>query len=337
MKTGKNDIILNEFNKLIKQIQFDIDNSSNKAESTKHMFRLQSIKKAINAIQNINFNIKSVDQVKDIQGIGKGSLARIAEILQTGKLKEINEDAINKSYVKYIDELSDIFGIGRKTAIALFKKHNIKSIDQLKKLHSQNKIDLPDNIVKGLKYYGHIKENIPRLEIDMLANVFKDILYNIDPELFGTICGSYRRLQMSSNDIDMLLIHPSYKNKSSKIKINYIELFLIELQNKGYLVDTFTSIDVHTKFMGLIRLSDKHPIRRLDIRFIPIESYYYALFYFTGPKDFNKKVRQIAIDNNYILNEYGLYNSSGKLFPAKSENDIFKHLNLEYISPEKRK
>jgi DNA polymerase/3'-5' exonuclease PolX len=89
--------------------------------------------------------------------------------------------------------------------------------------------------------------------------------------------------------------------------------------------------------MGFCRLNNNTPIRRLDIRFIPYESYYYAQLYFTGPKDFNRKMRQVALDMGYTLNEYGLYDEKGKSFVVKSEKEIFELLNMEYLSPNLRK
>ena len=329
----KNTNIINQFKLLIKLIQFDIDNATDKKEKVKHGFRLASIKKALKVITEYNKEIKSADQLKDLPGIGKGTAQRIDEILKTGKLSEIKEDIINDKYLKYIDELVEIYGIGRKTAINLFKKYNIKSISELKQLYDEKKIELPDNIVKGLKYYGKFKENIPRAEIDLIYEYLRKVILSVDPELHGIICGSYRRLQKTSNDIDMLIVHP---NKSNKSKVNYLSKLVLELIKQGFIVESLTSPESETKYMAFARLSEKYPVRRIDIRFIPYESYYYATLYFTGPKDFNRKMRQIAIDSGYKLNEYGLYDENNKLIKANSEKEIFEHLNMEYISPEFR-
>src|ERR1700744_6004817 len=112
-----NNNIVSEFKKLIRQIQFDIDHSTNQKERMTHMFRLQNIKKSMKIIEKYPQKIKSPDQLKGTPGIGKGTLERINEILETGKLKEINEDAINEKYLDYLDKLEEVFGIGRKKAL----------------------------------------------------------------------------------------------------------------------------------------------------------------------------------------------------------------------------
>jgi hypothetical protein len=331
-----NKVIINEFNKLIKQIKFDIDASKNKKEEITNSYRLLTIQKIIKILENFPEKITSSEQLKNIKGIGKGTLARIDEILETGKLSEIKQEILDQSYLNYLDELEEVYGIGHKTAISLFKKYNIKSIKELKKLYKSGLIDnLPQNIIKGIQYYGKIKENIPRKEIDKIDNYLSITLSKINKELFGIICGSYRRLKATSNDIDILLVHPSIKTKKDMKKINYLNLFIEKLIKDKFIIDSLTDVTVPTKYMGLCKFNN-NPIRRIDIRFIPNESYYYALLYFTGSKDFNKKMRLIAINMNYTLNEYGLYNEKNKLFKVNSEKEIFDLLGMEYVDPQYR-
>ncbi len=334
-----NTIIINEFNKLIKQIKFDINNINNN-KNNKNLYRLQSIQKSLEIIKSLDFEIKNIKEIENIKNIGKGTLSRVDEILKTGKLSEINniiESMSYNDYLNYIEELKTIYGIGEKTAINLIKKYNIKSITDLK--NNLDKIDLPSNVIKGLKYINKIDTNIPRINIDKINNYLQNIIYNIDNKdnkLFGIICGSYRRLKPFSSDIDMLLIHPEI----SDININnnkYFSKFINKLIEEKFIIESFTATDVTTKYMGLCNFNNN--IYRIDIRFIPFESYYYALLYFTGSKDFNKKIRLAAISLDYILNEYGLYDKNKKLVAKnkiKSELDIFKLLNLEYIDPSQR-
>jgi DNA polymerase/3'-5' exonuclease PolX len=331
-----NDDIINEFEKLIKQIKFDIDTAKNKKESLIHSYRLATIQKVIKVIKEYPTKIKNGDELKDIKGVGKGSIDRINEILKTGKLSEIKKEQIESDYIKYLDELDDVFGIGRKTATELYKKFNIKSIKELKKAHKDGKITLPDNIIKGLKYYGKFKENIPRKEMDKINEYIMKTLKKIDKDLIGEVCGSYRRKKETSNDIDVLISHKKIKTKTLAEKSDYLFKILLALINDKFIVDSLTELTVPTKYMGFCKIS-KNPIRRIDIRFFGYESYPFGLLYFTGSKDFNRMMRQVAVDMGYTLNEYGLYNIKEKKYlKAKDEKDIFKLLNLEYVDPEFR-
>ena len=47
-------------------------------------------------------------------------------------------------------------------------------------------------------------------------------------------------------------------------------------------------------------------------------------------------MRKVAKDKGYKLSEYGLFDSNGERFKIKSERDIFKKLNMEYLPPRLR-
>jgi DNA polymerase/3'-5' exonuclease PolX len=329
-----NSTIISEFKKLIKQIQNDIDHSESKKQSIVDMYRLSSIKKVIKILEEYPHRITSSEQLKGIPGVGKSSLSRIDEILKTGKLSEIKE--IKNVNEETIEELSKIHGIGRKKAYELINKFNIKSISELKKAVKSGKITLPEGITKGLKYVKYIKEHIPRSEMDSINAYIQNIIPTIDKKLSGIICGSYRRLKDFSNDIDILLVHPKIKTKDDVEEKSYIEKVVTKLKKDGFIIDSLSDEAVTTKlYMGICKW-DKNPMRRIDIRMIPYESYYFSLLYFTGSKDTNKKMRQVAIDMGYKLNEYGLFDENGKPIHVSSEKEIFNLLGLEYISPEKR-
>ena len=77
----------------------------------------------------------------------------------------------------------------------------------------------------------------------------------------------------------------------------------------------------------------------VDLRVVPKESYGAALQYFTGSKDHNIIVREIAIKKGYKLNEYGLFKISGKKeikIAGETEEKIYEKLGLDYIEPEMR-
>jgi DNA polymerase/3'-5' exonuclease PolX len=330
-----NDLIIDQFKLLIKQIEFDIDFTTGKIQMV-NMYRLAAIKKVVKIIENYKNKITSSEQLKNIKNIGSKTLLRIDEILKTGKLSEIKIDEEVHKYLSIIEKLENVIGIGRKKAYDLFKNHNIKSVEDLKEKIRKKEIELPDNIMKGIKYIDQIKENIPRSEINELKDILMNITRIIDPQLFCVVCGSYRREQSTSNDVDIIITHNKIKTKKDAEENNYLMKFINYLKKENIIIDSLTSDTVVTKYMGIYKLNDS-PLRRIDIRYIPYESYYSAILYFTGAKDFNKKMRMIAIELGYTLNEYGLFNDKNEKFNIKSEKDIFDILNMEYLQPSQRK
>jgi len=330
-------IIISEFKKYIDQIKNDMDKATTRNEELKHSHRLNSVRKVIDIINNYPHEIKKGEDLEDIKGVGTKSIIRINEILSTGKLSEIKK---RKNISKYADDLEKIIGIGRKKALELIRKHKITNVQQLDDSYKKGKIELNNKIIMGLKYKDVFDEKIPRNEIDEIDKYIHKQLPKIDKELFGIICGSYRRIKKTSSDIDLLITHPKVKNMKDLKNNNHLKNFIKILKEKKFLLDDLTDKDITTKYMGFCKLNKSSKVRRIDIVYIPYESYYTALLYFTGSGDFNKNMRRLAYDLGYKLNEYGLYlKKNNKLIKIKikSERDIFYKLGMEYIDPNNRK
>jgi len=335
-----NKLIISEFEKLTKQIDHDIDNSKNSNERMKNLFRLKQIGNALNIIKNYKQKISSGIQLKDVKGIGKGVISRIDEILGHGKLSEITMQTQDINISNSIDELKEIYGIGDKMANDLVKNYDIKSVEELVKANKNGDIKLNNNVLVGLKYRKKYKQQIPRCEMQKMETYIQTIAKKINGKLEVRICGSYRREKPFSNDIDCMLAHPSIVSKDDILnKKNYLHKFIEYLKDEEFIVDSLTSDTVDTKFMGFCQYKKK-PIRRIDIRYIPYESYYSALLYFTGSGSFNQAMRKEAKKKGYKLNEYGLFkiksDDTYKIIKVKSEKDIFKKLGMDYVEPKDR-
>jgi DNA polymerase/3'-5' exonuclease PolX len=127
---------------------------------------------------------------------------------------------------------------------------------------------------------------------------------------------------------------------------NILASYVKHLHKIGFLLDDLTDKDFKTKYMGFGRFSfnklsltqsNDNPIRRVDIRLIPMSSYFPALLYFTGSYTFNQEMRSNAKKLGYKLNEYGLYDiRTGEQIIILSEQEMFKKLNMIYKDPEQR-
>jgi DNA polymerase/3'-5' exonuclease PolX len=325
--------IIEQFEKLIKFVQLEVDNAKQNNEvklATINTFRLSQIKKSLQIIKKYPKEISdNLDEFGELSGIGKGTINRIKEILKTNKLAELDNFKEDEND-KIIEELETIVGVGRSNALA-FIKDGIKSVQDLKDKIKQNKIKVNDKILLGVKYHNKFFGNIPRSEITKINTFLTKKIKEINIELklnkkneyFFTICGSYRRKKPTSGDIDILV---SKKGDDGNLKI-----FIDKIRE--ILVDDITD-NYEKKYMGFAKYDD-NPIRRIDIRYIPNESYYTALLYFTGSVELNKKMRQEAKAKGFKLSEYGLFKKNKKL-EINSEYDIFKILEIPYIEPRLR-
>ena len=201
----------------------------------------------------------------------------------------------------------------------------------------------------GIKYFHDIEKRIPRKEIEQMDNIITKVLKTMkNKDIISKVCGSYRRGNKDSGDIDILLWHPLFKDYDSLSCLNNNNNILLKLvkvlSSVGFLYDHIT-VDGNTKYMGICKVKS-NPYRRIDIRFIPYNSLASALLYFTGSANLNKKMRMEAQTKGYKLNEYGLYKGyfdkkqNKEIFDEKfdtpTEESIFKLLDMTYLKPTDR-
>ncbi|MCL4453242.1 PHP domain-containing protein [Ferroplasma sp.] len=131
------------------------------------------------------------------------------------------------------------------------------------------------------------------------------------------IAGSTRRMRETVGDID-ILVTSEQPEKVMDLFIKYggVKSTVVMGESK-----TTVLLDIGTT---------------CDLRVIKPESFGSALQYFTGSKDHNVKVRKIAIDHNYKLNEYGLYAGDKNIMEGKDERAIYRELGMDYVPPEMR-
>lgn len=346
----KNKIIIEHLRRLVEHIENQIRSSGLPEDRKKHGFRLSSIRKGIQLIQEYPEEITSGRQARQIKGIGKGISDRIDEILRDESLAELEEDmGQGEDSNRIIAELTTVSGIGVVKARELMVKYELEGVEDLIQrwqagLIKVGRHELTHHIEVGLRWYHDTKQKIPRNEMDVYSTVLEEVARSIDKDLKTQICGSYRRGKSQSSDVDVLLTHPNLRTEPEVTvsKIKYLPMLLEALVDRKIIVDSMT--DHHkssTKYMGVSRIKEDAHMRRIDIRFVAYESWATALYYFTGSGTFNKLFRGIALQRGYTLNEYGIYKLNekgerGELIPTFSEEQIFDVVGVEYLTPGER-
>lgn len=346
IKNPDNKYIVDEF---IRYFDWIYSNYTKSQKSSKeNYYKLLVIKKTIGIIAKFSKTIVSGKDLENIKGIGPKTIARINEIIDTGKLSEIKS---GQNQILAVKELSEIYGIGPVKASEFYVKYKIKNLKQLIEAYQKGIIELTDQMKLGIKYKNKLKTKIPRILIASLEIFVHDKIYKLDKNFISVICGSYRRGKNFSSDVDILITHKNLKSKNDTGK--YLKTILDNL-SKYFIVDSLTtSFNTHFQGFASFKLipglptdydkslfNPKTNVIRLDIIMVPIQYFYSALLHFTGSGDFNQKLRLHAKSLGFKLSEYGLVkiNKFGKEIhiPSNSEQDIFKALLLKYVPPEKR-
>ena len=333
-----NELLIKIFEKLIKINEYLNKTSNDSNFIRQNEFRIRSLKTGLKAIKNLSSTISSSVQLSNLPGIGKGIKDRIDEIIKTKKLIELDQlcstiDCENLDKKNLKDELLSIVGVGLSLADKLLKEYKIISVQEFIKLVQTNKLKVSKTIELGIKYYKKLKFNIPRQEITKTLDFLQKQISQIDDSLIIQICGSYRRQKLTSNDIDLLITSPLILTPNLKEEEKIIQSIVSKLHSSNFLIDDITP-SATNKYMGFSQ-SNKFPVRRIDIRFIPFLSWYPGILYFTGSKNLNLTMRNKAKKLGYKLNEYGLFKGTKNIY-VESEEEIFNLLGMKYLEPQER-
>ena len=313
-----------------KLIITELTHIKNASIAQRDTWRIRAYTKAIEAIQSIDIPIHTIDDVQGVSHIGINTIKKIQEIIDTGKSKKADQ-VRNDPDISLIVQLTHITGVGPVLANKLVKIHHVSSIQDL--LDRQKTLLTPRQQL-GLKHFHDTMLRIPRTEMDTHHKYITGFSSKINATI--TISGSYRRGASDCGDIDVLI------RDDHDIGTTILQTLIQLLKEENYIIDDIASGE--TKYNGYCRLSTGRLdiSRRIDILYTTTTKYPFALLYFTGSGPFNQELRSQLSKKQLRLNEHGLKKKVvSKWFPVntkhiKTEQDIFKLLNIPYIIPSKR-
>ena len=290
-----------------------------------NVFRVRAYERAAQSVEDLpNLLEKYIkeDRLQEIPGIGKELAERIKEYSVTGKIK-LFED-LKKTIPPGLLELLRIPSVGPKTAKLLFDRLKIKSIAGLEiAIQAKKLIGLPgikektiENIQKGIAIVKRGQERMTLAQATAAALEFIEPLEKLPEVKKISTGGSLRRCKETVRDIDILIA----SDKPRETMRSFVKLPMV----RDVTAEGDTKASVRTK-------NDT----QIDCRVVADRSFGAALLYFTGSKDFNIKMRQLAIKKGLKINEYGIFRND-RFICGKTEEEIFKTLGMSYIPPELR-
>ncbi len=300
------------------------------SDSPNAFFKSRAFRKASEIIDSLPIDlddkkfIESPQLLIAMEGIGKAIAAHIVEYLKTGKIEDYEK--MKKESPVDLEELLNIQGLGPKKILKLYKLLGVTNIETLKEASESGKIAQLDgfgeksqqNILESLSFAILNKDRRPYIEVEKIVDAYLEYL-DLDKSIIQIQpLGSFRRKKDMIGDIDFL-VSSKDPEKSMKHFIDYPKVDKI-LANG----ETKSSVWLKDKIQA-------------DIRIVEDDSFGSAMQYFTGNKDHNVKLRNIAIDKGYKLSEYGLFDrKTDELIESKSEERIYKILKLQFPIPELR-
>jgi DNA polymerase (family 10) len=289
-------------------------------------FRIRAYRRAAMNVEAIPKDVAAMseEELCSLPGIGKDLAHKIRQFVDTGRI-DVHEE-LQKKVPRGLLEILRVPGVGPKTARLLFDKRNVKSLEELEALLRSGKLaGLPgiqakteENIRKGIAQLRKGMERFPLGKALPIARGIVDLLQEAVPGARVALAGSIRRWKETVRDIDVL----AACRKPEAITKAFVGLPGIrEVLERGTTKSSVLTVD------GI----------QVDLRVVAEDSFGAALQYFTGSKEHNVRLREMASRRGLKVNEYGVFREAdGRRLGGREEEDVYKALGLPCIPPELR-
>ncbi|MFC4801026.1 DNA polymerase/3'-5' exonuclease PolX [Neobacillus sp. GCM10023253] len=289
-------------------------------------FKISAFRKAANALETDERSLLEIDDFTALSGIGKGTAAVIEEYIKEGSstvLKELKEEV-----PPGLIPLLQIPGLGGKKISKLYQELEITDVSSLKEACEAGRVQglagfgkkTEEKILSAISNVGTRPERLPlayMLPIAEWIEVNLGKFTNIDR---FSRAGSLRRMRETIKDLDFIIATDQPETVREQ---------LLKLPNiKEVIGAGDTKVSVTLEFDYDISV---------DFRLVKPEEFITTLHHFTGSKDHNVRMRQLAKERGEKISEYGVENlETGEILTFSSEEEFFKHFDLPFIPPEVR-
>ncbi len=289
-------------------------------------FRVRAYRRAALTVGGLPKDIASMseEELRAVPGLGADLVGQIRRFVDTGRI-DLHEELKAKTPPGLL-EILRISGVGPKTARMLHEKLGAADVGALEKLARGGKLrGLPgiqgkaeENILKGIEALKRGRDRHPLGGVLPAADEIVSMLRDRSPVGRIAVAGSIRRWKETVKDADILA---TSKNPAEVMKAFVGLPAVVRILENG---STKSSIVTRE---GL----------QVDLRVVEEESFGAALQYFTGSRQHNIRLREMAARAGLKLNEYGVFRASdGKRLGGREEEEIYALLGLPPIPPELR-
>jgi len=287
--------------------------------------RILAYRKAAESIDVLGRDINVVyaeGKLTDIPGIGDTLAAKIEEMLTTGRLAFYDKLALE--IPPGLVDLLRVEGLGPKRVKQVYETLKITTLDELTVAAREGKLrDLPGmgakseaKILAGIEALARHGDS--RISLGLawpIAQAMLDELAKVPGVTAAAVGGSLRRMRDTIGDIDLLVA----ADEADAVMDRFAALDNVEtVAGRG---PTKTNV-VLLNGLGV------------DLRVLPAARWGTLLNYFTGSKDHNVKLREMALRKGLSLNEHAFTPlDGGPEILCANEEEVYARLGLPFIPP----
>lgn len=289
-------------------------------------FRISAYRKAAQSLESDQRSLSEIDDVGKIPGIGKGTKELIEEYTTTGTSTTLT--TLQNEVPSGLIPLLKVPGLGGKRLATLYKELDIVDATTLQTACEDGSVSslkgfgkkTVENILAGLREQNTRPERLPVHYMLQIAHRIERYLDTIEEISRYSLAGSLRRLKETVKDIDFII---STENREA-VKTAILEMEQI----KAVIASGDTKVS--------ITLADEFDVN-VDFRLVTDAEYATTLHHFTGSKEHNVAMRQLAKQRGEKINEYGVeVSATDETLQFDTEEAFFNHFGLTFIPPEMR-
>ncbi len=264
-------------------------------------------------------------QLGSIRGIGDSLQQKITTLVTTGSLPYY--DDLKAKTPPGLLQMLRVQGLGPKKVKAL---HDTLGVDDLNKLKSACEAGqvaelkgfgakTQQKILEGIAFLSEVGDRVRIDQALAMATALLDGLRDVPGVIRMELCGSLRRRKETIKDIDILISAAHSK----------------PIMDRFVALPGVKTVIGHGDTKSSVLVTDGRVTMNADLRVVGDDHFPFALLYFTGSKEHNIRMRTCAQTRDLKLNEYELAGLA-KGVVCRTEEDIFRVLDLDYIPPELR-
>ncbi len=285
-------------------------------------FKVAAFRKAANVLELDPRSLAEMDDILSLKGIGKGTGAVITDLLEKGSSDLLVE--LEETVPKGLIPILRIPGLGGKRIAKLHETLGIDSIETLKQACENNEVSkvsgfgkkTESNILAAIETLETRSDKFPIWKVEQNVTLIEDVIQEIQEVTRFSVAGSYRRTEEESSDVDFIIV----TENPPQVRAQLVE--------KLPILETIAAGD--SKLSVTLDVDD--PIDA-DFRFVKDEQFATAIHHFTGSKDHNVRMRQLARSKGWKISEYGVEDEQGEMHTFETEESFFNHFNLPFIPP----
>lgn len=288
-------------------------------------FKVSAFRKAAQTLELDSRSLSEMDDPTKLKGIGAATGGVITDLIQDGESSLLLE--LEKQVPQGLVEMLQIPGMGGKKIAKLHAELGIETLEGLREACEKNEVQAlagfgkktEEKILKELDQLASRPDRYPIWKLEPIVEHIESLLYNHQNVIKASVAGSFRRTKETSKDLDFVIATDHVEAVKEMLKAS------LEIEEM--------IADGDTKMSVALAKPERVDV---DFRFVVESEFASTLHHFTGSKDHNIRMRQLAKEKDWKISEYGVEKEDGTVTTYASEAEFFADFDLSFIPPSVR-